>query len=63
MLVRPRQSHRISLGLALLVGATSFVGLGRPTTVLAWDSGAYSSSSERELVALTNRSRASAGLR
>ena len=63
MLARPRQLHRISLGLALLVGVTSFVGLGQPTTVLAWDSGAYSSSSERELVALTNRSRASAGLR
>jgi uncharacterized protein YkwD len=63
MLIRPRQRHRISLGLALLVGVSSFVGLGRPTTVLAWDSGAYSSSSERELIALTNRSRASAGLR
>jgi uncharacterized protein YkwD len=63
MLVRPRSLHRISLGLALLVGVTSFVGLGQPTAALAWDSGAYSSSSERELIALTNRSRASAGLR
>ena len=62
MLARPRQL-RITLGLALLVGMTSVVGLGHPTPVLAWDSGGYSSSSERELIALTNRSRASAGLR
>jgi uncharacterized protein YkwD len=59
-----RRRHRhFPLAVALLVAATSVVGLARPTTASAWDSGAYSSSSERELVALTNRSRASAGLR
>ncbi|HSL76663.1 MAG TPA: CAP domain-containing protein [Candidatus Limnocylindrales bacterium] len=63
MLSRPRQLRRIPLGLALLVAVTSLVGLGRPSAVLAWDTGAYSSSSERELIALTNRSRAAAGLR
>ena len=63
MLSGPRHLRRISLSLALLVAVTSVVGLGQPTTVLAWDSGSYSSSSERELIALTNRSRASAGLR
>jgi len=59
-----RRRHRqFPLIVALLVAATSVVGLARPGTASAWDSGAYSSSSERELVALTNRSRASAGLR
>ena len=63
MRARPRQLRRISFGLAVLVAVTSIIGLGQPTAVLAWESGAYSSSSERDLVALTNRSRASAGLR
>ena len=49
--------------LALVVGLISFASLAAPARVAAWSSGTFSSSSERELIALTNRSRASAGLR
>src|SRR5690349_9354259 len=49
--------------LALVVGLTSLASLAAPARVAAWSSGTFSSSSERELIALTNRSRASAGLR
>ena len=48
---------------ALLFVATSVVGLAHPSPTLAWDGGAFSSASEKELIALTNRSRASAGLK
>jgi uncharacterized protein YkwD len=57
-----RQPHRLA-GLAAVLAITSFVSLGQPRAALAWDSGEYGSASERELIALTNRSRASAGLR
>jgi uncharacterized protein YkwD len=53
--------HLISLVLAATV--TWGVGLAMPGPAAAWSAGTFSSSSERELVALTNRSRASAGLR
>jgi len=49
--------------LALLIGLGSFASLAAPARVAAWSSGTFSSTSERELIALTNRSRASAGLR
>jgi uncharacterized protein YkwD len=55
--------RRVALGLALAFVVTSVVGLGRPAPARAWDEGAYSSASERELVTLTNRSRAAAGLK
>jgi uncharacterized protein YkwD len=55
--------RRVVFGLVLAFAVTTVVGLGRPTTARAWDEGAYSSSSERELVTLTNRSRAAAGLK
>jgi uncharacterized protein YkwD len=55
--------RRVAIGLALAFAVTSVAGLGRPATAAAWDEGAYSSSSEKELVALTNRSRAAAGLK
>ncbi|HET7167658.1 MAG TPA: CAP domain-containing protein [Candidatus Limnocylindrales bacterium] len=42
---------------------SSVVGLSQPAPVAAWSSGAFSSSSEQQLIALTNRSRAAAGLR
>jgi uncharacterized protein YkwD len=58
-----RRHRRGPLGLAILVAITSVVGLAHPRAALAWDAGSYSSASERELVALTNRSRAAAGLR
>jgi uncharacterized protein YkwD len=54
---------RSPLLLALVVVVSSAVALASPRTVAAWSSGTFSSASERELVSLTNRSRASAGLR
>jgi uncharacterized protein YkwD len=58
-----RPSRRAPLGLAALVAVTSAIALARPPTAFAWDEGSYGSASERQLLALTNRSRASAGLR
>jgi uncharacterized protein YkwD len=60
MSIRPRRSP---LALALVFALTSFAVLAVPARVTAWSSGTFSSTSERELIALTNRSRASAGLR
>ena len=56
-------SRRLALAVAILVGLTSVVALALPAPTLAWDSNAFSSSSEKELIALTNRSRAAAGLK
>ena len=60
MSIRPRRSP---LALALVFACTSVAMLAVPARVTAWSSGTFSSTSERELIALTNRSRASAGLR
>jgi uncharacterized protein YkwD len=57
------RSKRHLVSLAFAVAFTSAVGLAMPRPVAAWSANTFSSSSERELVALTNRSRASAGLR
>jgi uncharacterized protein YkwD len=54
---------RSPLLLVAVLAASSVVALASPRTVAAWSSGTFSSASERELVSLTNRSRASAGLR
>ncbi len=51
------------LALVVLFTATSAIGLAHPQPTLAWSSNTFSSTSERELVALTNRARAAAGLR
>jgi len=58
-----RLSRRIAGLVAALFAVTSVVSLAQPPSALAWDVGAYNSASERDLVALTNRSRAAAGLR
>ena len=42
---------------------TSVVSLAQPRSALAWDTGSYSVASEKDLIALTNRSRANAGLK
>ncbi|MEO8438537.1 MAG: CAP domain-containing protein [Chloroflexota bacterium] len=61
---RPGSSPtRSALAIALLFGITSVFALAAPSGTLAWSSGTFSSSSESELVTLTNRARASAGLR
>ncbi|HEX5148293.1 MAG TPA: CAP domain-containing protein [Candidatus Limnocylindrales bacterium] len=49
--------------LALLFAVTSVVSLAHPQAALAWDSLSFSSQSEKDLIALTNRSRAAAGLK
>jgi uncharacterized protein YkwD len=54
---------RSPLLLVAVLAASSVVALASPRTVAAWSSGTFSSASERELVSLTNRSRASAGRR
>jgi uncharacterized protein YkwD len=60
---RRLRRRRSPLILAVLFAITSVVGLAHPGVALAWDSGSYSSASEKALVALTNRSRAAAGLK
>ncbi|OGO54851.1 MAG: hypothetical protein A2Z32_10515 [Chloroflexi bacterium RBG_16_69_14] len=57
------RSRRTALAVGLLFGLTSVVTLAAPASTLAWDSETFSSASEADLVALTNRSRASAGLK
>ncbi len=54
---------RSPLLLVAVLAASSVVALASPRTVAAWSGGTFSSASERELVSLTNRSRASAGRR
>ncbi len=58
-----RPSARVPIGLAALLAITSFVGLLHPRAAFAWEADSYSSASERQLIALTNRSRAAAGRR
>jgi uncharacterized protein YkwD len=58
-----RTSRRMVLATALLFGITSVATLAVPARSLAWDGNAYDSSAESELVALTNRARANAGLK
>jgi uncharacterized protein YkwD len=58
-----RRLRRGPVGLVVLFAITSVLGLAHPGAALAWDTGSYSSASERQLVALTNRSRAAAGRR
>ena len=56
--------HRpAALLVALAFVATSAFSLATPSATLAWSSGSASSASEKQLVALTNQSRAAAGLR
>src|SRR5262249_10210770 len=55
--------RRLPLAVALLFAVTSVVTLAAPAATLAWDINAYSSTSESQLVTLTNRARASAGLK
>jgi uncharacterized protein YkwD len=54
---------RSPVAIAIVFAITSVVTLATPRAAAAWSDGTFSSSSERQLVALTNRSRAAAGLR
>ena len=49
--------------MAVVFALASVVSLAQPRSTLAWDTGAYSVASEKDLIALTNRSRANAGLK
>ncbi len=55
--------RRTALAIALLFGISSVFTLAAPSEAFAWDKNSFSYSSAADLVALTNRSRASAGLR
>ncbi len=57
------KSRRAALAIVLLFGLSSAANLATPLRTLAWDGNSFVSSSESELIALTNRARASAGLR
>ena len=59
----PTSQRRLPLAIALLFAATSVITLAAPAATLAWDAGTFSSTSESQLVTLTNRARASAGLK
>jgi uncharacterized protein YkwD len=61
-------AHRLgtrpsALLIAVAFMATSVFSLAAPAATLAWSEGQYSSASEKQLVALTNQSRAAAGLK
>lgn len=56
-------TRRIAGLTALVFVLTSVVGLSHPGAAAAWSDGSYSSASEKQLIALTNRSRAAAGLK
>ena len=56
-------SRRLAFAVALLFGLTSIATLAVPARSLAWDGNAFDAAQEAQLIALTNRSRASAGLK
>ena len=58
-----RRPRRMALAVAVLFGLSSLFALAAPAATFAWDNESFDSASEADLVALTNRSRASAGLK
>jgi uncharacterized protein YkwD len=58
-----RLTRRIATLVIALFAVSSVASFVRPQSTLAWTSGSFNSTSERDLIALTNRSRAAAGLR
>ena len=58
-----RHSSRMAIAVALLFGLSAVFTLAAPTATFAWAKEAFDSGSEADLVTLTNRSRASAGLK
>ena len=57
------RSRRSALAIGLLFLVTSVFTLAAPAATLGWSGGTFSSTSESALVAMTNRARASAGLK
>jgi len=58
---RATLSRRVALLVAIAFAATSVAALAHPSSALAWGDDSFSSSAERQLIALTNQSRAAAG--
>ena len=58
-----RTTRRIGALVVVLFAITSVFSLARPQAAFAWAEGSFSSTSEKDLIALTNRSRAAAGLK
>jgi uncharacterized protein YkwD len=58
-----RDPRRLAALVLLAFGATAIGLLSTPSPTLAWSPNTFNSSSERQLVSLTNQARASAGLR
>lgn len=54
--------RRLAIAASLAIAISSLGSLAAPAPAAAWDGGSFSSASEKQLVALTNRARASAGL-
>jgi len=59
---RTASVRRLAMAVAVTFAVTSVVAFASPSRAFGWDAGSFSSSSEAELVALTNRSRVNAGL-
>ena len=57
------QPRRLAIMTMLAFALTSIGLLAAPRTTLAWDVNSFSSSSEAQLVSLTNQARAAAGLK
>ena len=57
-----RDPRRLAALIVVAFAATSIGLLSLPSTTLAWSPNTFNSSSERQLVSLTNQARASAGL-
>ncbi len=55
--------RRVAVLVAIAVAVSSLVSVAQPASTFAWDANAFSSGSEKDLLTLTNRSRASAGLK
>src|SRR6185369_11140060 len=63
LLARTRARARsASILFALLITVASVGTLAAPSPTLAWSSGAFNGDSEQELLALTNETRATAGM-
>ena len=57
------ETYRSQPTLHVVFALSSVASYVRPQAVAAWDVGTFNSQSEKDLIALTNRSRAAAGLR
>ena len=59
---RTTSPRRLAIAVAAMFAITSIFAFASPSRTFGWDNSSFSSSSEADLVTLTNRARASAGL-